>query len=322
MSNPSAWQRQARACAAIAAALLAATAFAEGPIPGPQSNRSPTPDAPYGRCHDAPSGSAIGSKVAQLGYLQESVEDVIAIQLLHCTPYNGGPGLRKVPCGSVEAGGVPYAYCFQTHNDGLGNDIAMGVLRRDAATDALGTYTGCPAGQSSQSKLALAQAAGVDPRRVDGIVTLGCRAAAAGAPTGAAEVPCPPPPHPYAQCVGTRNDGHGNAVVLGVVASHGSGDTNALYGECNTYAGIAPGFLYKADALRAAGVSLANVRNIDVTGCAVPWGIGGWLPDHFEKWACSAIPGNLPIMIDRYDYCVVGTDVHGNGAIFGVNGAH
>jgi hypothetical protein len=132
-------------------------------------------------------------------------------------------------------------------------------------------------------------------------------------------VACPKEPHPYSTCLGTRNDGHGNAVILGIVGSSGPDDPNALYGECNSQTDILPGFFYKADALREAGVSMQDVRSADVVGCQVPWGMGGWVPDHFERWDCHSIPYITALVANRYDFCVVGIDDHGNGAIFGVH---
>jgi len=151
-------------------------------------------------------------------------------------------------------------------------------------------------------------------------VTLGCGPAIPGGARAPVPVACPVEPHPYAACVATRNDGHGNSVILGVVRSNGPGDPYALFGECNTDTDIAPGFLSKADALREAGVSLANVRTVDQLTCQVPWGMGGWVPDHFERWSCASVPGMTALLRARYDACVVGTDIHGNGAVFGVVG--
>jgi hypothetical protein len=304
-----------RLCGGLFLAALGAVALAAGPA-RPSSNRSPDPDATYGRCHEQ--GSAIGSKWTLVAYAGETAEDVIALQVLQCRHWTGGPN-GKVDCDTVNAGGVPYAYCARFFNDGAGNDIAIGVLRRDAVTDALGQYTGCSKSQVPQSKLALAQAAGVDPRGIDGIVTLGCAPSGGAAVQAPVRVACPAEPNPYALCLATRNDGHGNAVMVGIVAANGPGDPNTLYGECNSATGIQPGFTYKADTLRQAGVAMQDVRSVDVAGCQVPWGMGGWVPDHPEKWDCHAIPGIMPLIEQRYDFCVVGTDAHGNGLVFGVH---
>jgi hypothetical protein len=261
----------------------------------------------------------MGTKITMVAASGFTTENVIAIQVLRCKPWRFGQN-AQTNCNAIpEASSVPYAYCVQWSNDGLGNDIAIGVLERDATTDAFGLYTGCPEGQHPQPKLPLAQAAGVDPRRITGLVTLKCGPAQAGAPVRVATIRCPKEPQPYAACIGTTNDGHGNAVMLGVVAAHGPGDPYALFGECNSSVGIQPGFMYKADALEQTGLSLANVRVVDQLYCAVPWGLGGWLPDHFENWACDQVPGLQPFQAARYDTCVVGTDTHGNGVIFGVD---
>jgi hypothetical protein len=260
----------------------------------------------------------MGSKWTLVADAGESAVDVIALKVLHCRPYGGGPH-GKVPCGSVESRGVPYAFCARFGNDGAGNDVAIGALKRDAVTDALGLYTGCPAGQVPQSKLDAARAAGFDPRGLSGIVTIDCQPAS-GPVQKAAEIPCPAGPSPYGTCLGTTNDGHGNAVMLGLVMSRAPDDPYALYGECNSATGIQPGFFYKADALTAAGVPLDNVRGVDTMTCQVPWGMGTWLPQDLEVWACESLPGILPLQAARYDYCIVGTDAHGNGLVFGVHG--
>jgi hypothetical protein len=319
----SSYRRLAIAAGAISllAGSLALRAEEPGVFPGPAWNRSAAVDAPYGRCSEGGAGSAMGNKLTMVFASGFTAANVIAIQELHCRPYSGGQNGPK-SCASIpEAGAVPYAYCVEFFNDGLGNDIAVGVLERDRTTDALGDYAGCPDGQQPQAKLPLAQQAGFDPRRISGLVTLTC-GPAQGAHRQAHAIHCPKEPHPYSACVGTENDGHGNAVTLGIVRAHGPGDPYGLFGECNSNVGIKPGFTAKADALTEAGLSLDNVRVVDQLYCAVPWGLGGWLPDHFENWACGQVPGLLPSQAARFDTCVVGTDRFGNGAIFGVHLAH
>lgn len=310
-------RRQLRALGLLALLVAGAAALAAGlPATAPASNRSPAPDAPYGRCHE--DGSAMNNKWTLVGSVGETARDVIAMQVLHCRHWTGGTN-GKVACDTVEAAGVPYAYCARFFNDGAGNDIAIGVLRRDAVTDALGRYTGCPRDQVPGLKLDVVKSAGLDPRGVSGIVTLGC-GPASGPASPATAVPCPKEPNPYGRCVGTRNDGHGNAVMLGVVTSVAADDPYALFGECNSATDIAPGFLYKADALVEAGVPLANIRGVDQIACQVPWGMGGGVPERFEVRDCRTMAGLLPLIAARFDFCVFGTDVHGNGALFGVNG--
>ncbi len=275
-------------------------------------NLSPDPDAPKGHCRAV--SSAFGPRWVLVNDLGETTADVLAIQVLRCAPFSGG-GLSKVDCAAYHGNGVPYAYCARSLNDGLGNDITIGVLKRDATTDANRPYTGCPAGASVQPKLDLVKAAGIDPRRLSGLVVLSCTAAA---PNGGAVRPtpvaCPPEPQPYGRCIGTTDDGHGNAVTLGLVHANGPGDPNGLYGECDTAPPIQPGMLYKSDVIAAAGKSLANVRSIDLEYCAM----GG--PEAFHALPCEDIATFPAIVAARLDYCVVGTDVHGNHIAFGVSG--
>ena len=258
--------------------------------------------------------SAFGPRWVLVQNVGETTAGVLAIEVLRCAPYSGG-GLSKVDCESNHGNGVPYAYCVRALNDGLGNDITLGVLKRDAISDANGLYTGCPAGASSQSKLDLVKAAGIDPRRLSGLVTISCTAAAAGSAAALpGPVACPHEPQPYNRCIGTTNDGHGNAVTLGLVHANGPGDPNGLYGECDTSPPVRPGLLYKSDIVAAAGKSLANVRSIDLEYCAM----GG--PQAFHALPCEDIPTFPPIVAARLDYCVAGTDANGNNVTLGVSG--
>lgn len=301
-----------------AAALTLAAASGAGSAERSAWNASPDPYAAYGHCRDQ--SSAMPTRWWMVDGVGESGENVIAIQVIACRPYGGG-SLAKVDCAASGGGGVPYAFCARTRNDGAGNDITIGVLRRDAVTDANGAYTGCPGGLTPGPKLDVVIAAGVDPRRLNGVVTLACGPATAPEQSAPAEVACPPEPHPYAGCIATPNDGRGNAVTLGLLRADGPGDPYGLFGECDGKStGIRPGFLYKVDALVQAGRSPASVRTMDQIACQVPWGMGGWPPPTFEAWACTDVPGFVPSLAARYDYCIVGTDAHGNGAVFGVSG--
>ncbi len=273
-------------------------------------NQSPDPDAPAGHCRNQ--SSALGPKWVLVNNVGGSVVDVLAVQVLSCQPWSGG-GLGVVDCEAAGAAGVPYAYCVQAKNDGLGNDLTIGVLKRDALSDANGQYSGCPAGATLRPKLELVRSSHGDPRRLKGAVTLSC-GVASGSPAAAAEVACPAEPHPYARCIGTPNDGHGNAVTIGLLAANGPGDPYGLYGECDSSPPVRAGFLYKADAVAQAGRSLAGVRSIDVAYCAM--GSGG----AFHALPCEDIPTFPPILAARFDYCVTGADVNGNNVTLGVSG--
>lgn len=296
-------------------------AVAVGPAPeaaiSTEWNDSPDPYALYGFCLAGSIGSGSGSKTHPIAGVGESLADVLAIAVLQCVPFSGGGGNIKVTCPA----GSPYAYCVRNRNDGLGNDITLGVLKVDAVTHPYGLYTGCPAGANLKRKISLVTAAGKDPRMIKGLVTLACNAATDPAPVQPEVTPCPTSSTLYSFCLGTPNDGSGNAVTIGVVGAVGAADPYGLYGECNTTPapyGIQPGFLYKSYLVRAVGRSLDNVRSIDLLFCNAPVGFGGGFPDHVEtREACD--PYVVPSLAGQYDYCIVGTDDKGNGVVAGVN---
>lgn len=281
-------------------------------------NDSSDPNALYGRCGSE--GSGLRAKYKHIVDVGESLENVLAITVLKCTAFTGS-GPHKITCPA----GTPYAYCTNTGNDGQGNDITLGVTKLDARTDPNGAYTGCATGARVNSKLGLVIAAGRDPRLVKGIVTLSCTPARQRQAVKPAPVACPSGPGPYGgYCLGTPNDGSGNAVTIGVIAAKEAGDPYALYGECHVPIegdGVRPGFMAKSTLVTGVGHSLVSVRSIDIVECSVPSGIGAWLPDHLVTGPCATIqPGVLPPAIaSRYAYCVWGTDGNGNGVLAGVN---
>lgn len=292
--------------------LTASMLFSEQALAGQDSgtagtgtgwNYSSDPNALYGKCRS--DGSGLRAKFNHLATLGETLENVLAITVLKCSPFTG-EGTHKMPCPS----GSPYAYCTHTGNDGLGNDIKLGVTKLDARTDPNGLYTGCATGAHLNPKIDLVRAAGWDPRMVKGIVTLACAPAKKPKASKPAPVACPSGPGPYGgHCLGTPNDGHGNAVTIGVIAVKEAGDPYGLYGECHVPLGAEggkPGFMAKATLVTSVGRSLAAVRSIDIVDCSAPGGLGGWFPNHLESGPCGTIqPGYLPPAIaGRYEYCV------------------
>lgn len=281
-------------------------------------NASSDPNALYGKCRSE--GSGMRAKYNHIVDVGESLVDVLAITVLNCSAFSGG-GSQKVSCPA----GSPYAYCTRTGNDGLGNDITLGVTKLDARTDPNGVYTGCRDGARLQSKLGLITWAGGDPRLVKGIVTLACSMAKKHKATKPVPVACPAGPDPYGNyCLSTPNDGFGNAVTIGVIAAKEAGDPYGLYGECHiplASEGIRPGFLAKASLVTRVGRSMATVRSIDMINCSAPGGFGGGFPNDLRSGSCATIePGFLPPAIaNRYEYCVWGTDEKGNGVVAGVN---
>jgi hypothetical protein len=278
----------------------------------PAINFSPDPNAMYGNCLSG--GSTLGLKLTQITNVGETLSNILAITVLKCQPF-AWSGPHKVPCPS----GSPFAYCTNSGNDGLGNDITLGVLKLDKTTDPLRKYTGCPAGTAARSKLRLLRLADYDPREVKSIVTLACGPATAADQRPPSIVKCPPGPDPYRGfCLGTANDGFGNAVTIGVVKATDAGDPYALYGECVTpRPGYLPGFLSKSTLVTGVSRSLEHVRTIDILACTDHINFPQPIPDnHLEVTSCT---NREPALAGRYDYCVWGTDVKGNAVFAGVN---
>lgn len=281
-------------------------------------NNSPDPHALYGLCLQGSIGSALGSKPAHIDEVGETLTNVLAISVLRCVPFTGGGGSHKVSCPPDS----PYAYCVGNNNDGLGNDIKLGILKLNERTNPNDVYTGCPAGTNLRKKINLIKAVKKDPRMINGIVTLSCGAATQSASVRPAIVDCPSDPHLYGYCLETPNDGFGNAVTIGVVEANGAADPYGLYGECNTTLAaynIKPGFIPKSSLVKAVGRSLDNVRTIDLLVCNAPIGLGSGFPHNLEIKDGCVDPNLSPSLAGRYDYCIIGTDTKGNGVIAGVN---
>jgi hypothetical protein len=294
-------------------------------------NWSPDPYALYGRCLPDSIGAGMSSKIRHVYEVGKTAENILAITVLSCTGFSGPGNTRIIPCPS----GSPYAFCTENDNDGAGNKIILGILKKNAITDPNGLYVGCPTGAQLRPKITLLKLArlngrtshlpprpprgSLDPRRINGIVTLSCAAATAPDFTPPTQARCPDRPHPYAYCLGTPNDGKGNAVTIGVVAANGADDPYALYGECDNQLdlyGIKPGFHTKSSLVEAVGRSLRDVRSIDLLGCTEPGGTN--VPPDLEVTSCTtAHVGSIGG--GHYDYCIWGTDALGNGLAAGVN---
>jgi hypothetical protein len=295
----------------FAAGLTAASA-ATAPQRAVQStewNDSPDPDGYYGGCLEG--DSDFRSKKAQVIEAGVSLDSILAIKVLECKPFTGGGTSFIVPCPA----GSPYAVCVRNDNDGMGNDIYLGVLKLNRITRPEAPNTGCPTARTS-SKLELLIGAGKDPRVINGIVTLRCRPATTPTAAPAVVINCPAGPHPYAYCLATTNDGKGNAVSLGVVASNGPGDPYALYGECNGPAwSVEPGFQSKISLLHKANIPTRPIAQIDMFFCGgpTPW----WPADPVQVAPCTH-PKVWAFSSKRYDYCVFGTDSRNNLVRIGI----
>ena len=266
----------------------------------------------YGLC--SPGGSVLQTKIGHLAFLGETLADVLAITVLDCGPSGGGGAPEKVSCPADSL----YAYCINTGNDGIGQDVSLGVLKFDAKTDPNGLYTSCPSGAQLKTKLSLI---GGDRRLIKGIVTLACDSSTAASKTKPERIACPDGPTPYDFCLSTANDGFGNAITIGVVKAQDSGDPYGMYGQCHSNIsqfGIKPGFMSKASLVTSVGRSMDTVRSIDILICNQPGGVGSWISDHLETGPCTDMPLSTA-WTSRYSYCVWGTDDKGNGVVAGVN---
>jgi hypothetical protein len=306
--------RQVIRHAALAAAAVVASGFASGARAQEEAsawNLSPEPVALYGHC--GLSYSAMGSKLYILDGSGIAPTDVAAIRILACREFDGGGGVGDTPCPA----GSAYDFCKVTHNDGRGNMAKFGVLLAGTRTDPNARYEGCPDGADTQPKIDRLLDAGQDPRTTNGLVTVSCSAATAAAPHASTSGPCPDGKGPFAYCVSTSNDGHGNAVTLGVIRTAGSGDPAGLYGRCDTGVGLT--FVSKLSLLAGLGKPTANVRAIDLLNCQIPGGYGGGFPDKLVAGDCHDSQWVNGEVVDRYDYCIWGTDPRNNGLVIGVN---
>ncbi|MFZ5548149.1 MAG: hypothetical protein ACOZJX_05595 [Pseudomonadota bacterium] len=300
--------------APLAALCLAAASFAHADDSISRWNNSAEPVALYGHCGEA---SSLSSKLDNLQYVGEPVTDVMAIKVLRCNSFNelaAPAGFSKTTCPS----GSAYDFCMAAGNDGRGNSVEFGVLKAGPRTDPNGLYEGCPPGADLQPKLALLIAAGGDPRTISGIVTVSCTPATTRRATPLKDTGCPGGRHPFGRCLQTPNDGHGNAVTLGVLHVRGSGDAQGLYGECDQQ--IAPGYSSKVSVLALVGKSAQNLRAIDLLSCAVPWGYGSDFPPGLHVGACVGNKWVNPAVAARYDYCIWGTDARNAGIVMGISG--
>jgi len=223
-------------------------------------NQRVDPDYPYGCSLPVQYRGKMGH-VVEVG---ESLADITAIEVLVCSKAGGPAGTSIVSC--PPAPGNPYAYCLENQDDGVGNRVELGVVKLNSVNDPNGRY-GCGAGTNIKARL-------VDQVHnnrafVNNIMVIECRPA--DGPGGAAVVECPPKPHPYSYCLESSDDGAGNHVKLGVVASTDGSDPYAQYGKC----GVRANYRAKSGHVTAAGRSLENVRGIDILSCTTASGTGG-----------------------------------------------
>jgi len=295
-----------------ALALVGASTTVRAQLERSDWNDSAEPSALYGHCGQR-YPSAMGTKLYIIEGTGIAVTDVLAIKILSCKTFDGGGDMQDTPCPK----GSAYDRCRITHNDGKGNAVTFGILLAGARSDPNELYEGCPDGADRQTKISVMLAAGEDPRLSDGIVTLRCKAATAKGAQPAKRVACPNRPAPFVYCLSTNDDGHGNAVVLGVVRTFGTGDPAGLYGRCDT--GVSPTFVSKRSVLPLVDRPADNVRTIDLLNCAIPSGYGGGFPSTLVSGACE-VRYVMPAMAARYDYCIWGTDPRNNGVVMGVSG--
>jgi hypothetical protein len=257
----------------------------------------------YGHCGG--DGSSYQAKEQLLYEVGGSLGDTPAISVLSCGPASGTGGTARVPCPS----GIPFAYCIATDNDGLGNSVLLGVVFHNEDWKTNASYRGCRPGATLRQKPAVVEEAGQDLRLINSITTLSCTAATGGR-QAAKTVSCPAGPHPFAYCVGTPNDGAGNAVLLGVVAANGAGDIYGLYGKCHS--GASSTFRTKKSVLRAIGISFYDVASLVLLKCG---DASTGIPTALSTIPCTTVTEKPA----RFDQCVWGKDGLGNYLVLGVS---
>ena len=90
-----------------------------------------------------------------------------------------------------------------------------------------------------------------------------------------------------------------------------------MFGECDgSMRSVSPGFTVKADVLAKVGLTVDHIRTLEVSYCQ-PGGNGN---EGYEVVPCESLPTYPPQMAQRYDYCIIGSDTHGNSLAFGVAG--
>lgn len=296
---------RARAALVLCAAVTIATVAAAQAAPPSDVNLQSDPRQLYGHCGG--DGSSYQAKEQLLYQVGGFLGDTPAISVISCGPASGTGGTARVPCPS----GVPYAYCIATDNDGLGNSVLLGVVVHNENWQTNQSYKGCPPGATPRWKAGIVEETGQDLRLINSIATLSCTAATGG-PETAKIIPCPEGPHPFAYCVGTLNDGAGNAVVLGVVAANGAGDIYGLYGKCHS--GATSAFRTKKSVLRAMGISFYNIASLILLKCG---DASTGIPTAFSTVPCTTVTKKPA----RFDQCVWGKDVMGNYLVLGISNA-
>jgi hypothetical protein len=95
------------------------------------------PLADYSGC---PPGAVLAPRWQLVQAAGKELREVNGIVTLSCGPANGPTGAESVEC----APGLDlYSYCIQTHDDGLGNAVLLGVVSANGAGDPYGLYGEC-----------------------------------------------------------------------------------------------------------------------------------------------------------------------------------
>jgi hypothetical protein len=95
---------------------------------------------PLGVYTGCPIGSTLSPKLDLVRAAGEDTRGLNGIVTLSCMPADGGPGSSRVAC---PTGPSPYKYCLQTHNDGSGNAVTIGVVESNGIGDPLSLYGDC-----------------------------------------------------------------------------------------------------------------------------------------------------------------------------------
>ena len=209
----------------------------------------------YGGC--AP-GAGFRQKRALLFEAGHPLWNVDNVVIIDCHAADGAGGTHQVSC---PAGRNPYAYCLQSHHDGVGNSVLVGVVNSYSAGDPYAVYGNCYTDTDYRNKASLVTEAGKSLDEVVAINILGC-GPSFGAPQQVPQVVSCKDfssfPATYSYCLHSNSDGKGNALTLGVITNVGGGGS-----ENN------------ADLFLRVTPSATTVKQGDLLTYAVPvWNVG------------------------------------------------
>jgi len=171
------------------------------------------PNAPYSGC---PAGARLRPKTSVVAAAGRELRLVKGIVTLSCRQADGGSGARIVAC---PQGPSPYTYCVQTHNDGSGNAVLLGVVTTSGAGDPYGLYGQCHPGAQPgyQAKVNILRDTGISRVNVRSIDLIGCFG-----PGTSPDIPATPPARVQCSSVDGFNNGQHYDICIWGLDSKGN----------------------------------------------------------------------------------------------------